>query len=107
MLVIARDYAQSNLTGDVMLGHIPVPAGAISTENWRTDADSTMWFRCFEGHRREVGPVVVSIDGVQHPDGTVERTVSVYNTSDDRGHLVFSYIFGSSDWFNPSNAHKR
>ncbi len=73
---------------DAVMGNVPLPAGAVSVDEWG-DALTPHAFRLFDGTTRTVelnrdGQVDVVIRGTQSADGTVEeRGVLIYGEPDD------------------------
>ena len=76
LLVQARAFSQGNVATTVMLGHLPEPDGAVRVCRAQEQEDGT-WAREFVGTDRTVAGVSVTIEGVQHADGRVERDVLV------------------------------
>jgi hypothetical protein len=72
----AREWAQNNVQGRVMFGHLPTPAGAGQVFLWEDDG-SGGWSRRFDGTKRGNLRVSVDIVGVQYADGSVERSVFI------------------------------
>jgi hypothetical protein len=85
----ARRAAGNNLAR-ILYGDVPEPVGAVTIYGWEGEGD----LRIFDGTRREVeisgidadgsAPVVsVDIDGIQYPDGHVDRRIRVDGLSCD------------------------
>jgi hypothetical protein len=84
----ARDHVRQNKIDAEQFGHLPTPAGANKIFHWEDDGEGH-WTRQFEGTRCGFGlankgkfanRVDVCIDGLQHGDGTIERSIFVYSS---------------------------
>ncbi|QNI06495.1 hypothetical protein GAN17_09440 [Mycobacterium kubicae] len=89
LLKDAREHVRQNKIDDENFGHLPTPAGAEHVYHWEDDGEGH-WSRQFLGvsavvkrpspqypnHRNSVE---IGIDGIQHQDGTIERTVHIYS----------------------------
>jgi hypothetical protein len=77
LLFIARDYAESNLTDEVMFGHIAPPADATRLFHWGTTGGDDVWSREFDGTDHNVAAVTCYVTGRQFDDGRCERWIAL------------------------------
>lgn len=86
LLPIAREFAQSNLAEQVLIGLVPEPGGATFVGGWEQDSAGA-WFRDFDGESWTVGSARVAICGRQSADGEITRKVAVDGADDGMSEL--------------------
>lgn len=86
LLNMAREYAERNVA-NIRYADVPIPADATNVTGWLQWDDDGSFVRYIAGTRRHVGEIGVHIDGVQHSDGRVERTVRVFPGEQDDGEM--------------------
>lgn len=80
----AREYAEQNLMGTVVFGHIATPAAAREVFPWEDDGHGE-WSRFFYGTRYTTAGQRYDVEttGVQRADGSVKRAVYINAPGDE------------------------
>jgi hypothetical protein len=73
----AQEHAAGNRRDRELFGAIPAPHGVEFVWHWTADDNGQDWQRSLEGASRRIGALVVSVNGTQRPDGSVQSYATI------------------------------